>query len=87
MATDKSINIRQTQATESLAASIEAINKSLAAMEKELAGIKALLQPTKLQVSGQRVTAQLETTGGKVAGNAGPVESKLKDAAKGVANK
>lgn len=67
MATDKSLNIRQAKATEDLAASIGEINEKIKAMEKQIAEIKAMLQPaTKLQEAGRRVTAQLETTSGKV---------------------
>ncbi len=47
MATDKSLNIRQTQATESLAQALIEVNERLEAIEATLDGIKAAMSGVK----------------------------------------
>ena len=63
MATDKSINIRQTQATESIAEALIEVNERLKVIEATLDGIKAAMsgvkqpQPQgKLEAASQSVT-------------------------------
>jgi len=61
MATDKSINIRQVEATEKLAVALTEIDSKLAKLSADVAALKALLSAkpeTKFQAASSQVAAR-----------------------------
>ena len=60
MATDKSINIRQVEATEKLAVALTEIDSKLAKLTADVAALKALLvkPESKFQVTSSQVAAR-----------------------------
>ena len=58
MATDKSINIRQVEATEKLAAALAMIEQQIAELKADVSAVKALLAGGKFQEANRQVSTR-----------------------------